>query len=155
MHITTIKRGPKRYRYYISDIAEKKGHSHCHIAQVNAGELENIILKTIKPLFKTTNFIQTLANETKSIDLACQEREVFDAMSDFEGVFAGLALMTLSGVLKQSLSAPISGICDTKPNARHICLILCLIWLGILKITPFPSGISVVFRSRKKRILLP
>lgn len=99
MHITTIKRGPKRYRYYISDIAEKKGHSHCDIAQVNAGEFENIILKTIKPLFKTTNFIQTLANETKSIDLACQEREVFDAMSDFEEVFVGLSLSACREIL--------------------------------------------------------
>ncbi len=99
MHITTIKRGVKRYRYYISAVAEKKGHSYCEVAQVNAGELENVILKTIKPLFKKTDLIQTLANETKKINLSCQEREVFDAMDNFEEVFSGLTLSAQREIL--------------------------------------------------------
>lgn len=124
MRITTIKRGTKRYRYYISDIVKKKGHKHCEIAQVNAGELESIILQTIKPLFKKTDLIQALANETKRINISCQEREAFDAMSDFEIIFDELTLSSkreiLNLLINQIIVFPHYILIDFKPAAQAI-----------------------------------
>lgn len=94
MSVTTVKRGNKRYRYYLSHHAHRYGRSKCKLGPVSASELEMLIIHTIKPLFKNPSFIQELANETKVMDISCQEREAFDAMKSFEIIFSSL---TLSG----------------------------------------------------------
>ncbi len=90
MRISSTQKAGKRYRYYVSIKALKGGYRDCELKSIPAGEIETLILKQIAPLFKNHELILKLAQETKSIDRSCQEREVRMAMLDFGEVFNNL-----------------------------------------------------------------
>ena len=48
---THTKRGDKRYRYYVTHTANKRGHEECPVRMARAGDLEGIVFDQIKTVF--------------------------------------------------------------------------------------------------------
>ena len=84
---THTKRGDKRYRYYITHTANKRGHEECPVRMVRAGDLEGIVFDQIKTIFKNPALIVSTWSVANSMDDGITEDDVRDGLQNIEAVW--------------------------------------------------------------------
>jgi site-specific DNA recombinase len=81
----TRKNGGRLYRYYISQIALKRGGgADCPIRMVPAGEIERIVLDQVRHLMRTPEVIVQTWRAAKKLGREVTERAVRSALAEFE-----------------------------------------------------------------------
>ncbi|WP_339751816.1 recombinase family protein [uncultured Marinobacter sp.] len=84
---THTKRGDKRYRYYVTHTANKRGHEECPIRMVRAGDLEGIVFDQIKTVFRNPAMIVSTWKVATTMDDSITEEEVREGLQSIEAVW--------------------------------------------------------------------
>ncbi len=84
---THTKRGDKRYRYYITHTANKRGHEECPVRMVRAGDLEGIVFDQIKTIFKNPAMIVSTWAVANRMDDGITEDDVRGGLQNIEAVW--------------------------------------------------------------------
>jgi site-specific DNA recombinase len=86
MSPTHTRRSGKRYRYYMSQTAMKRG-GDCSVGPVPAGEIERIVMDQVRNLIRTPEIIVQTWRAAKTIGREVTEKEVRSALTEFEEVW--------------------------------------------------------------------
>ncbi len=84
---THTKRGDKKYRYYVTHTAQKRGYEECPIRMVRAGDIEGIVFDQIKSIFKNPSLIISTWSVAKTMDDGITENDVRDGLQNIETVW--------------------------------------------------------------------
>ena len=84
---THTKRGDKKYRYYVTHTAQKRGYEECPIRMVRAGDIEGIVFDQIKSIFKNPSLIVSTWSVAKTMDDGITEDDVRDGLQNIETVW--------------------------------------------------------------------
>jgi DNA invertase Pin-like site-specific DNA recombinase len=85
----TRKRG-RLYRYYVSNRVLKTGAEACAIGQVPAAEIEAAVIEQVRRLLQSPEIIVVTWREAKKANPKLAERQVRDALKDFDQLWAEL-----------------------------------------------------------------
>ncbi len=84
---THTKRGDKKYRYYVTHTAQKRGYEECPIRMVRAGDIEGIVFDQIKSIFKNPSLIVSTWSVAKTMDDGITEDDVREGLQNIETVW--------------------------------------------------------------------
>ncbi|BCO30075.1 integrase [Thiohalobacter sp. COW1] len=84
---THTKRGDKRYRYYVTHTANKRGHEDCPVRMVRAGDLEGIVFDQIKAIFRNPAMVVSTWKAAATMDEGITEEEVREGLQSIEAVW--------------------------------------------------------------------
>lgn len=73
---THTSKGSKKYRYYITQTAHKKGHAECSVGMVRAGDIEGIVFDQLKAIFRHPKLIVSTWLSLKDHNHELPEHEV-------------------------------------------------------------------------------
>lgn len=90
MSPTHTRKSGKLYRYYISQSVMKRGTDACPVRQVPAAEIERIVIEQIRSLLMTPEVIVQTWRAAKKTDNAITEKDVRDALAEFEPLWSEL-----------------------------------------------------------------
>ena len=85
----TRKRG-RLYRYYVSNRVLKTGAEACAIGRVPAAEIEAAVIDQVRRLLQSPEIIVATWREAKKTDPKLAERQVRDALDNFDQLWAEL-----------------------------------------------------------------
>ena len=78
---THTRRGPKLYRYYVSQSVLKRGADACPIGRVSAGEIEATVVDQLRAVFRQPEIIVGTWREARKQDEDVTEAEVSEALN--------------------------------------------------------------------------
>ena len=78
---THTRRGPKLYRYYVSQSVLKRGTDACPIGRVSAGEIERAVIDQLRAVFRQPEIIVGTWREARKQDEDVTEAEVSEALN--------------------------------------------------------------------------
>ena len=84
---THTKRGDKKYRYYVTHTAQKRGYEECPIRMVRAGDIEGIVFDQIKSIFKNPSLIVSTWSVARTMDDGITEDDVREGLQNIETVW--------------------------------------------------------------------
>ncbi|SMG66872.1 resolvase domain-containing protein [methanotrophic bacterial endosymbiont of Bathymodiolus sp.] len=84
---THTKRGDKKYRYYVTHTAQKRGYEECPIRMIRAGDIEGIVFDQIKNIFKNPSLIISTWSVAKTMDDGITEDDIRDGLQNIETVW--------------------------------------------------------------------
>ena len=84
---THTKRGDKKYRYYVTHTANKRGYEECPVRMVRAGDIEGIVFDQIKTIFKNPALIVSTWKAAATMDDGISEDEVREGLQSIEAVW--------------------------------------------------------------------
>lgn len=86
----SVRRDDKLYRYYVPVTAIKRSYAACKVGPIPAGEIEDLVVNHIRQLIRTPENISKIWNCTKNKTADIGEREVFDALNNFDAIWDNL-----------------------------------------------------------------
>ncbi len=84
---THTNRGNKKYRYYVTRTANKRGHEECPVRMVRAGDLAGIVFDQIKAIFRNPAMIVSTWKAAANMDEDITEGEVREGLQSIEAVW--------------------------------------------------------------------
>ena len=87
---THTRRGPKLYRYYVSQSVLKRGADACPIGRVSAGEIEGAVIDQLRAVFRQPEIIVGTWKEARKQDEDVTEPEVSEALNALDPVWDAL-----------------------------------------------------------------
>jgi site-specific DNA recombinase len=84
---THTRKHGKLYRYYASVDILKHGRDACPVGRIPAGEIEAAVIDQIKGLVRSPEIVSNTAKEAKQAGLVATEREVREALHQFEAIW--------------------------------------------------------------------
>jgi site-specific DNA recombinase len=84
---THTRKHGKLYRYYASVDVLKHGRDACPVGRIPAGEIETAVIEQIKGLVRSPEIVVSTAKAAKLAGLVTSEREVREALHQFEAIW--------------------------------------------------------------------
>ena len=84
---THTRRGPKLYRYYVSQAVLKRGADACPIGRVSAVEIECAVIDQLRAVFRQPEIIVGTWREARKQDEDVTEPEVSEALNALDPVW--------------------------------------------------------------------
>ncbi|WP_075220685.1 recombinase family protein [Acuticoccus yangtzensis] len=87
---THTRRGPKLYRYYVSQSVLKRGADACPIGRVPAGEVERAVVDQLRAIFRQPEIIVGTWREARKDDEDVTEAEVRNSLHSLDQLWGEL-----------------------------------------------------------------